>query len=391
MNNISFFQKIKNFFQAWKGYNNYKKIPKSNKEILFYSESGQDWHHLSPYIKNVAEKEDQKILYITSTADDLGLTYTHSNFTSLLIPDGFWLITLFQFLEVPVAVMTMEDLDVFYLKRSVNPVHYVFIFHAMGSTHMVNLPNSYDNYDTLFCAGPHQEKEVRAREKAEGLPEKSIFHNGYDRLDQLIKEKNEYVATNDSGEVKNILIAPTWGDNSILNQCGEELVTVLLDAGYRVILRPHYQTLKLTPEVITTILNKHEGNPNFDYLCKMGDTSSLFQSDLLICDWSSTSIEYGLGLEKPVLYIDVPKRIRNENYEDLGIEPLEISIREKVGKVLSPKELSRAPQLIEELLANPDQFREKIRELRDEVIFNVGSSAAAGSKEIVRILETVKK
>ena len=29
-----------------------------------------------------------------------------------------------------------------------------------------------------------------------------------------------------------VLVAPTWGDTSIFNSCGEELIRVLLDAGY---------------------------------------------------------------------------------------------------------------------------------------------------------------
>ncbi len=389
MKKDSFFNKIARFCQAWKGYQQFKKLPASQKEIVFYSESGQDWHHLNPYIKNIVENEQQKLLYITSTADDAGLEYKHDNFTSILIPDGFWLITLFQFLDVPVAVMTMEDLDVFYLKRSVNPVHYILIFHAMGSTHMVNLPDSYDNYDTLFCVGPHQEAEVRRREKMVGLKTKNIFRNGYDRLDQLLRESLIF-EKNSGDSQKKILLAPTWGENSILNRCGEALVDTLLNAGYKVILRPHYQTLKLTPEVIETILTKHGDNPNFDYLCKMGDTASLYESDLLVCDWSSTSIEYGLGLGKPVLYIDVPKRVRNENYGELGIEPLEISIRSQIGKIVSPDELDKVPEVIESLLADPDQFRDKIIKLREELVFNVGRSAQSGSKEIVRILRSIQ-
>ncbi len=383
------FTKIAKFFKAFKGYNSFKALSPSEKEIVFYSESGQDWHHLSPYIVDLVEKQNQKVLYITSTDDDLGLQYSNENFNSIYIPDGFWLISLFQFLDVPIMVMTMEDLDVFYLKRSVKPVHYIFIFHAMGSTHMVNLPNSYDNYDTLFCVGPHQEKEIREREKQADLPAKNIFHNGYNRIDQILADSAEVQQAFNSP--KKILVAPTWGDNSILNQCGEELIDQLIDAGYHVILRPHYQTLKLTPEVIEKITQKHSDNPNFDYLCKMGDTSSLLESDLLICDWSSTSIEYGLGLEKPVLYIDVPKRVRNEEYESLGITPLEISIRSQIGEVVPMDKLNLVPETVEKLLENPDKFKDSIKSLRKELLFNEGKSAQKGSEEIIRILKSLEK
>ena len=55
------------------------------------------------------------------------------------------------------------------------------------------------------------------------------------------------------GEPPVVLIAPTWGDMSIFNTCGEELISVLLGAGYRVIMRPHYQSNRQTPEVIAKV------------------------------------------------------------------------------------------------------------------------------------------
>jgi YidC/Oxa1 family membrane protein insertase len=120
----------------------------------------------------------------------------------------------------------------------------------------------------------------------------------------------------------------------------------------------------------------------------MGDKESLFNSDLLVCDWSSTSIEYALGLEKPVLYIDVPRRVRNPKYQELGLEPMEVSIRNKVGRILDPLELDKAPDLIEQLLSDPHCFREKISRLRSEFVFNLGNSVDAGAKEIAKIAST---
>ncbi len=55
------------------------------------------------------------------------------------------------------------------------------------------------------------------------------------------------------GEPATVLIAPTWGDDSIFNTCGKELIGVLLEAGYRVIMRPHYQSNRQTPEVIAAV------------------------------------------------------------------------------------------------------------------------------------------
>jgi YidC/Oxa1 family membrane protein insertase len=279
----------------------------------------------------------------------------------------------------------MIDLNIFQLKRSINPVHYIYLFHAMGSTHMVDFENSYDHYDTILCVGPHQMKEIRKREQQKGLPAKNLIPHGYGRVEELLAEgKKRYKPPQ---KPYTILLAPTWGENSILHICGKEIIGVLLNAGCKVILRPHYQTLKLNPQIVSSILSCYSKNPLFEYVNQMGDKDSLFNSDILICDWSSTSIEYALGLEKPVLYIDVPRRVRNPRYQELGLEPMEVSIRNEVGLVLNPKELEKAPEMIDTLLSNPDQFRERIARLREKIIFNFGKSVEIGAQSIAEIAQ----
>lgn len=375
------------FFKSWVQYRRFKSLSPDKRNIVFYAESGQDWHHLEPLINRLTNNSSRTVCYVTSDTDDIGLKQNNRNLLSFYIREGLLQITFFQFLKADVLVLTMEDLQVFQLKRSINPVHYIFIFHAMGSTHMVNLENSYDHYDTLFCVGEHQKAEIRKREELKQLAAKNLFDYGYSRLDTLIKNYKSYKTEVKNKRAATLLIAPTWGDNSILNVCGEQLIKVLLGAGYKVILRPHYQTIKLTPEIVNQTLNKYGNHQNFSFVTLMGDTDSLFDSDLLICDWSSTSIEYGLGLKKPVLYINVPRRVRNTNYSQLGIEPLEVSIRNEIGTILEPSHLDKAPKVIESLLANPRQFQHKIAKLRKRLVFNLGKSVEVGAREIARIAD----
>ena len=68
------------------------------------------------------------------------------------------------------------------------------------------------------------------------------------------------------------------------------------------------------------------------------------RSDILVSDWSAMALEYSMGLEKPVLFIDVPRRIRNPNWRELEIEPIENTIREQVGEIVSPGFVGRTRQ-----------------------------------------------
>ncbi len=373
------------FFRSWSEYHRFNKLGGDHRSIVFYAETGQDWHHLEPYVSGVTAR-GRTVVYVTSDRDDPAFSQNNPNLVPFFMKNGFWLITFFRMCAVDLLVLTMTDLGSFHIKRSVYPVHYCYLFHAMGSTHMVDFAESYDGYDTILCSGPHQIREIRAREKAAGLPAKNLVPHGYARVEQLAAEKANCRKKHDPTRI-HVLVAPTWGPNSILNVCGGELIDRLMEAGFHVTLRPHWQTVKLSPGLVERIVGKHSGSPRFCYEPRMGDNRSLLESDILVCDWSSASIEYALGLEQPVLYVDVPKRVRNEQYESLGCVPLEISIRGQVGRIIAPDKLDGIAAAVRELVANPVRTAEEIRRIREEAVFNFGSAVKAGTDAIIGLAE----
>ncbi len=100
------------------------------------------------------------------------------------------LITLMMKLDCDIAVMTLDDLDNFYIKRSYvrKDVEYVYMFHHMTSTHLVATKEAYDHYDAIMCVGPHQKTELRRAEQMRGLPEKTLVECGYDLMDRQIAD-----------------------------------------------------------------------------------------------------------------------------------------------------------------------------------------------------------
>jgi hypothetical protein len=378
--------------KAWSAFREYRKLSADWRNIVFYSESGQDWHYFEPLITVLNDELAHKVTYISSDPADSGLERQHELFKAIHIPEGFFLTLHFNFQKADVVVLTMMDLDNLQLKKSISPVHYAYLFHSLGSTHMVDHANSYDAYDSLFCVGPHHVAELRKRESMQGMKERNLFEYGHPRLENLLVVAMSYQlsATQAESNAKTtVLIAPTWGDQSIFNTCGEELTELLLDAGYHVIVRPHYQTLKKTPEVIDRLRKKYAGYVNFEYQDQMGESDSLFRSDILICDWSAMAIEYALGLEKPVLFIDLPRRIRNPDWEALGIEPQEAAFRELAGDIVSPQQLGDVAQTIDRLLQDQDSFRTRMQKLRSQMVFNIGNSTQVGAKEIARLADEI--
>ena len=375
------------FFSGWKGSRQFRKLPWAWRNIVIYSESGQDWHQFSGLIKQLNGPLGRKVCYISSDAMDPGLDRQHENYRAIHIPDGLFRTIFFQVNQSDVFVLTMMDLQNLQLKRSTYPVYYIYLFHSMGSTHMVDNENSFDHYESLFCAGPHQVKEIRRREELRGLPAKHLFDYGHPRLEEVITEGKDYQPLESTGEPATVLIAPTWGESSIFNTCGKELINVLLDSGYRVIMRPHYQSKRQTPGVIAELRDAFLDRGRFEYIDRMGETDSVTRSDVLVSDWSAMALEYSMGLEKPVLFIDVPRRIRNPNWRELEIEPVENTIRDQVGEIISPESLQDAPAAIERLIGNPERFRGKMRELRNSMVFRLGHSIPDGAVEIARLAD----
>lgn len=375
---------MKTFFKEFQGYRAYKKLPKSYKKVVFYSESFQDWHHLKPLL-NALLDDDIAVTYVTSDDKDPGLLKLSKKYRSIYIGKGFFRILFFQFLRAKLLILTMMDLNNFELKRSMHPVHYVYIFHSLTSTHMVDTEKSFDHYDTIFCAGPHQKKEIELREKNKDLKAKNLVPYGYPRIEKLIQ-----LSSKPKNEKKVILLAPTWGEQSIINLMGMEICSIILNQGYSLILRPHHETIKRSPQLIDEIENKYSHLETFRLVREMGDSESLLQSDLLICDWSGTAIEYAFGLEKPIIFIDIPPRVRNPNWREIQSEPLEMSIREKVGRVVCPSKLDELPSSISQLLNEDQLYSSPIKSLREEFIYNLSRSEITGREEIKRLLKTLK-
>lgn len=365
----------------WRQYRAYKNLPRKDRRIVIYSESGQDWHHFVPIIDHLIGSLGKTVCYLTSDFPDLGLVQDNPSLSGFCIGSGLIRTICFQWLDADVVLMTMIDLGNLQLKRSVNPVYYAFMFHSLISTHMADHADSYDHYDAILCAGPHQAREIRRREELHGLRPKQLIEHGYHRLEQLLVERRDPPAPQADEDI-HVLLAPSWGEQAILNLFGVELTGILLEAGFKVTLRPHYQTRRLTPKVIDRIVNQYKDRQGFQLVEQMGESDSLFDSHLMITDWSGAGMDYAMGLEKPVLYIDVPPKARNDSWQELGIEPFESLVRDKIGAILAASQLDQAPDEVRRLLSNPDAFRANVSKLRDESVYHLGSSSVVAAEAI---------
>ena len=369
----------------------FNKLDIDERSIVFYSESSVV---LYPYVEEMIQElqnMNQKICYLTSRNDDPILQNKNENIRVFYIGDSeIEKMNFFLRLKAKILIMTMPDLGSYHIKRSKEfPVHYVYTFHSMNSTHMEFQKTAFDQFDSIFCVGPYQIQELHATEKLYDLKQKNLVECGYGLLDKLMKLKSSFAEKGNllKNNKKNILIAPSWGKHNLLESMGVELVKILLDAGYHVTVRPHPMTVKKSPKIIKQILEKFEKNPDFLLDTNTSSFEQLFSSYALITDWSGIGYEYAFVCERPVIYVDVQKKAHNKEYEKIGLVPFEISIRDKIGEIIAVQNIETIPERIEFLYSNDNNFESKIQKIRNDSIFNIGKSGKVTANAIIRIID----
>ncbi|MEM0951370.1 MAG: hypothetical protein AAGI66_04400 [Cyanobacteria bacterium P01_H01_bin.74] len=385
-------------------------VPRSKRSVVFYAEGRRHWPHLQPILTALLTQFNEPVCYLTSDKADPAFAYAEDaagNFQAFWIGEGLLRTLVLNTLSTEVFVTSLPDLNTFYLKRSPQVKHAVYVHHSLVSTHMVYNPAAFDAFDAVFCSGKHHIEEIRARENQCELPAKLLFPHGYGRLDtllqnnqilpnqcqtQLMQARQKPQAEPDDAVIS-VLLAPSWGKNAILESLGERSIQPLLDAGFHVILRPHPETKKRSPDILARICNQYQGHSRFQLDDNVAGHASLQQSALMISDWSGAALDYAFAYEKPVLFIDVPRKVNNPDYQTIRCEPLEVKIREQIGTVISPDNLEAMPAAIHQLLdlcpggeslaKNAKKSKKSaLHKVRGDWVFNLGHSGSVGARYI---------
>jgi len=380
--------------EEWAELQKFNQLSQDERSIVFYAEDSSSFVHFEQIIYELTEKMECQICYVTSAKDDPILSNQNKRIRAFYIGLGTARITFFLELKAKILVMTMPDLETYQIKRSkVYPVHYVYVFHSINSTHRNYRKSAFDHFDSIFCVGRHQIEEIRATESVYNLNPKNLVEHGYGLLDKLQKNKSvkktaSNIKTKDGK--KNILVAPSWGEKGLLETVGSDLVRILLDNKYHVIVRPHPMTIRKWPHIIKKIKQEFNDNLDFEMETNTNSFETLYSTYGLISDWSGIGFEYAFVCERPVLYIDVPQKTNNPYYNDITCKPLENSIRNLIGKIISPNELENIPKIIESTYENIECFKTKIQKIQKQTIFNLEQSGIRGAQEIVKILHEKK-
>ena len=359
----------------------------AKKQVVFYAISSGQYKFYKTIIDYLMEHSDIVIHYLTSDPKDAVFNQHHPK----LIPyyaGQQKTISLMLKLNADIVVTTVPDLQNFHMKKSIvrDDIEYIHTFHGPTSTHLVYREKAFDHFDTLFCAGPHQVAEIRRRESLMNLPRKKLVKVGYGLYDQLA-ESYESICGH-VNEKPRILIAPSWQADNILDVCIAPMLESLSGQEYEVVVRPHPQYISMFPERIKSLearFSKKDSLITFEL--NFLDSQSIYTSDILITDWSNIGYEFAYCTLKPCIFINTPMKVMNPNYSQYGLEPLDITLRDKVGVSVDAEDAGMLNKTVEQLLQNKDSYKAQIEEVVKQYLYHPRRSGEAGGMYIIKQLK----
>jgi hypothetical protein len=181
-----------------------------------------------------------------------------------------------------------------------------------------------------------------------------------------------------------VLYAPTWTRFSSLNAMGEEVIGGLVDAGYRVLVKLHDNSLdpgflnsggvdwigRLEP-----VLARGHG-----HLIRSGDASPwLVAADVLITDHSSIGFEY-LLLDRPLIRIAMPQLIAGA---DISTEYVDLM----AAASTTVEDTAEVLAAVDRALSHPAQGSDARRALAAELFHAPGKATDRAVDELYALLE----
>ena len=361
------------------------------KHLVIYSEKSGFYKYFKGLIAELLARSTLTIHYVTNDPNDV--IFEVAKREPRIKPYYIGLkktISLMLKMECDMVVMTTPDLDKYYLKKSMmkKDIEYVYIPHALMSMHMGMKEGSLDAFDTIFCAGAHIKREVMATERVYGLPHKELVEFGYPLVDDLIVMGEAERKTHKTAGRREILIAPTWNEDNILDSCIDEMLERLLCDEYHITVRPHPEYVKRYGARMQAIVErwKDRVGEGLTFELDFSGNKSIYSSDLMITDWSGISFEFSFATKRPTLFVNTKMKVLNENWQKIDCTPIEITLRDEIGISIEKSDVAGIDAIVKDMFKQAGEHEKKIEKALHTAVYNVGHADPVGAKYILRKL-----
>ncbi len=362
------------------------KISSEKIPFVIFSDHKRYWNVFKP-ICDEFERRKIPLVFYTQSADDPALSERYEFVKAEFIGEGNKGFVRMNMLNAGTVLSTTPGLDVLQWKRSKNVERYVHIPHSldeMGGYRMFAL----DFYDVVLANGKNQEDLVREIESLRPtIKKKEVAIVGSPYMDRnLARVKNLPPHVQDK-ENPVVLFAPSWGESGSLAKFGAKILDGLVATGFKIIVRPHPQTVQSEKEILNPLMEKYkeriEWNFDNDNLAVMNN------ADILISDFSGIMLEFAMLFNRPVMYRN-PKNNDYSVYDYAWIEHEKWTFlaASKYGVQFSESDFPNFKEMILHTLYNSD-IANGIQEVRAECWENAGD-AASGTVDFLTETEEKK-
>ena len=171
----------------------------------------------------------------------------------------------------------------------------------------------------------------------------------------------------------------------MLDSCLDGLIEKLYGDEYRLVVRPHPEYVKRYGDRIRAVTEKyaHLVGDGLEFELDFSKNSSIYDSELMITDWSGISCEFCYATGRPALFINTKMKVENPNWQKIDCVPVEISLRDRIGVAIDKDQLSSVDETVALLLRETPAYREKIDQAYREHFYNIGTSAHTGALYIL--------
>ena len=261
--------------------------------LVIYSDDKRYWQTFEPIVREL-DARGFDVTYMTQSPDDPALKNPYPHMHAEFIGEGNKGFAKLNFLKATMVLSTTPGLDVYQWMRSKDVKWYVHIPHMPTELTTYRM-FGVDYYDALLLSGPYQIDDCRALEKLRELPEKECVLVGIPYLDETAQRLE---TTAQPPHERTVLVAPSWGGNSLLNRFGGALIDRLKETGYHIILRPHPQSYTSEAALIEDLKRRY---PDLEWNRDTDNFAVLNRADIMISDFSGVIFDFALVFNKSVI------------------------------------------------------------------------------------------
>lgn len=342
-------------------------------QYVIFSESKNYWTTFRPICEEF-ERRGIDVNYWTASKDDPALEQSYEHVKCEFIGEGNKAFAKLNMMNANICLATTPGLDVYQWKRSKNVKYYVHVMHSAATTLLYRM-FGMDYYDAILTTGEFQNEEVRELEEVRNDPKKETVTVGSLYLDGMKERLDKTKETEEKKDDKRtILLAPSWGDAAILKLYGEKIIDALIKTDYRIIIRPHPQSMKSEKDLMDKLMKKYPESDDLIWDFEPDNFNTLYRSDLMITDFSSVMLDFALVFDRPVIYAEY--ELDKSVYDACWIEhPLwQEETFPKLGAPLKEEDFDRLKEIIDATISS-DEYAAARTKAKEEAWMYIGESA----------------